>query len=300
MPGKKPTKGHRFGGEWTTRKLAVLSKYLAAYTTALQNRRFVTGYIDAFAGTGYRSMRVRDQESSSDLLFPDLANSEPQALLDGSARLALLVDPPFDRYVFIERSRQRCEMLEALKDEFPERKDRIAVRTDEANRAIQEMCGRDWSERRGVLFLDPYGSQVEWETIEAVAATKAIDMWLLFPLGIGVNRMLTRSGEIPQSWRDRLDKLLGTKTWLDAFYQTRTTPTLFGADDERIVKASIETIGRYFNDRLKAIFAGVADSPAVLRNSTGSPVYLFCFAAANEKGARIAVRIADHLLKGVG
>ncbi|HVS33518.1 MAG TPA: hypothetical protein VMS98_18935 [Thermoanaerobaculia bacterium] len=66
------------------------------------------------------------------------------------------------------------------------------------------------------------------------------------------------------------------------------------------MKASTDTIGRFFNDRLKSIFAGVADSPAVLRNSTGSPLYLLCFAAANEKGAPIAVRIADHLLKGVG
>ncbi len=57
-----------------------------------------------------------------------------------------------------------------------------------------------------------HGTQVEWETIEAVANTKAIDTWLLFPLGIGVHRVVTRSGEIPQSWRDRLDKLLGTRT----------------------------------------------------------------------------------------
>ncbi len=37
--------------------------------------------------------------------------------------------------------------------------------------------------------------QVDWKTIEAVAATKAIDLWLLFPLGVGVNRLLTRSGD---------------------------------------------------------------------------------------------------------
>ena len=250
MPSRQPTKERRFGGSWTTKKLEVLSDYLAAYTTALQKTPFIKGYIDAFAGTGYRTMRVREAELSSDLLFPDLATTEPQALLDGSARLALQVEPPFDRYVFIERSRGRCEALEALKDEFPERKTRIHVRTDEANHAIREMCNRDWSTRRAVLFLDPYGTQVEWETIEAIAATKAIDMWLLFPLGMGVNRMVTRSGEIPQSWQDRLDTLLGTKTWLEAFYHTQTTRTLFGGEDERIVKASTETIGRFFNDRL--------------------------------------------------
>lgn len=245
-------------------------------------------------------MRVREVGSPSDLLFPDLAAIEPQALLDGSARLALQVDPPFDRYVFIERNRDRSRALELLREEFPERRKRISIRTGEANDEIREMCARNWSRHRAVLFLDPYGTQVEWETIEAIAATKAIDMWLLFPLGMGVNRMLTRSGEIPTSWRQRLDTLLGTNAWLGAFYETQTTQTLFGGEDERIVKASTETIGRFFNDRLKWVFAGVAETPAVLRNSTGSPLYLLCFAAANEKGAAIAVRIADHLLKGVG
>lgn len=33
------------------------------------------------------------------------------------------------------------------------------------------------------MFLDPYGMQVERETIDTIARTKAIDTWLLFPLG---------------------------------------------------------------------------------------------------------------------
>ena len=50
-------------------------------------------------------------------------------------------------------------------------------------------------------------------------------------------------------------------------------------------------------ERLKSIFPGVADHPLVLRNSTGCPLYLFCFAAANERGARVALRIANDILK---
>jgi hypothetical protein len=61
--------------------------------------------------------------------------------------------------------------------------------------------------------------------------------------------------------------------------------------------ASTETIGRYLNDRLKSIFAAAADEPKVLRNSGNSPLYLLCFAAGNSKGAPIALRIANHLLK---
>lgn len=301
-------KKHSFGGEWTSTKLAVLAKYLTAYIDALKNQSFVTAYIDAFAGTGYRTMsREREEDApSGNLLFPDLATDEPQQLLDGSARLALKArgsgpqgaDARFHRFIFIERDADRCRQLEGLKTEFPDLAKDIRVEQGDANAEIQKLRAKKWSGRRAVLFLDPYGMQVEWPTIEAIAKTKAIDLWLLFPLGIGVSRLLTRSGEIPKGWRTRLDKLLGTTTWYDEFYKVEHKADLFGNDEERVVKATNETIARYFNNRLKTIFPenGVAE-PGVLRNSSNNPLYLLCFAAGNDKGAPIAVKIANHILK---
>lgn len=308
--GKRKTSGgkaHTFGGDWTSTKLDLLAKYLKAYTTALKDkptadRPFKKAYIDAFAGTGYRTMRNEaGPADSANLLLPDLAEPAPQKLLDGSARLALKTEPHFDQYIFIDRNKDRVLQLESLKTEFPDLASKIKVAKGDANKEIQKLCGKDknWSAHRAVLFLDPYGMQVEWETIAAVAATKAIDLWLLFPLGIGVNRLLTRSGNIPEGWKRRLDTLLGTTKWRDEFYSVERTPSLFGGDEERVVKASIETIGGYFNDRLNEVFAGVAEKPAVLRNSANCPLYLFCFAAGNPKGAPIALKIANHLLKDV-
>jgi len=297
-------KGHQFGGEWTTAKLKVLQGYLHSYTTALKDkptkeRPFRKGYIDAFAGTGYRDAKRDDETgvSSQALLLPDLADKEPQEWLDGSARIALKIEPRFDRYVFIERSAKRCTELEALKVEFPILAKDIKIRQGDANAEIQRLCRKDWSSHRAVLFLDPYGMQVEWKTIEAIAATKAIDLWLLFPLGIGVNRLLTKTGDIPPSWRKRLNLLLGTEDWYDEFYKVETTPTLFDGEQELVVKATMETIGRTFNRRLQEIFAGVVEEPGVLRNSANNPLYLLCFAVGNERGKEIAIRIAEHLLK---
>ncbi len=293
---------HQFGGAWTDRKLQVLESYLQAYTTALKDkpsrdRPFRKAFVDAFAGTGYREIRrAEDDSDQQSLEFPDLAGEEPQQLLDGSARIALRTEPSFDTYIFIEQSAARCAELEGLKEDFPRRADRIKIRQGDANAEIRALCRRNWSSHRAVLFLDPYGMQVEWQTIEAVAGTEAIDLWLLFPLGIGVNRLLTRSGDIPPSWRRRLDLLLGTTDWYDEFYRVETEPTLFG-DEQQVIKARMETVGHYFNERLKTVFAGVVDQPGILRNSANSPLYLFCFAAGNPRGARIAVKIAKHLLK---
>jgi len=284
----------------------VIARYLASYTTALKDKPskdhpFRKAYVDAFAGTGYRFARHQDEAGDSQApLFPDLAEKEPQALLDGSARMALKIEPRFDRYVFIERSAERCAELEALKLEFPYLANDIDIRHGDANTEIQDLCGKDWRSRRAVLFLDPYGMQVDWKTVESIAATQAIDLWLLFPLGIGVNRLLTRSGDIPASWRRRLDTLLGTEDWYEEFYRVESSPGLFAAAEDRVVKATTATIGRYFNERLRTVFAAVADEPKVLRNKAQCPLYLLCFAVGNRNGAPIALRIANHLLtKGV-
>jgi three-Cys-motif partner protein len=163
MNAKRSTgvRTHRFGGDWTTAKLDVIARYLAAYTTALKDKPsndhpFVRGYIDAFAGTGYRNARGDDRsgDASQALLLPDLAEAEPQALLDGSARLALKTQPRFDRYVFIERSSERCAQLELLKQEFPDLAKDIQIRRSDANSEIQDLCAKDWSSHRAVLFLD--------------------------------------------------------------------------------------------------------------------------------------------------
>jgi hypothetical protein len=51
--------------------------------------------------------------------------------------------------------------------------------------------------------------------------------------------------------------------------------------------------------RIKTVFAGVADEPKVLLSSANCPLYLLCFAVGNPKGANIALKIANHLLKKV-
>lgn len=293
---------HRFGGAWTTRKLDVLGQYLHAYTTALEGKPtpanpFKKAYIDGFAGTGTRAapdpvLGEPTEQLSLHEVEPEL---EP-GLLDGSARIALEVEPRFDRYIFIEKSPARCNALEELKGQYPDIAGRIRILNGEANATIQEMCAKDWSGHRAVLFLDPYGLQVEWATLEAIAATRAIDLWLLYPLWMGVNRIITRSGEILPVWRKRLDLLLGDEAWYEESYDIVHQGNLFGGDDEIVRKVSTDVLGRRFVERLNRIFAGVAEHPGVLRNGRGSPIYLLCFAAANERGARIALRIAEQLL----
>lgn len=293
----KPPSEHRFGGDWTGEKLERVSKYLSAYTTIMNRYNFLHAYIDAFAGTGYRTLR--NAEDPSELLLPELAEPETQSYLEGSARIALEIDPPFHRYIFIDNDPAHISQLELLKGEFPHLSDRIEIKNGDANTEILGFCrGKDWlkHDRRAVLFLDPYGMQVAWETITAIAKTQAIDLWYLFPLGIGLNRLLRRDGNIDETIRLKIDEILGDKNWFDVFYKL-TTQTSFLDDGPEFEKtANFKTIEQYFVKRLGDIFPNVAHNPLPLRNSRGNPLYLLCFAAANPKGAPTAVKIAEHIL----
>lgn len=299
-----PTTPHLFGGDWTTEKLEIVRRYLAAYTTALKKTSFRIAYIDAFAGTGYRTRRRRGESSQITQepipgFPPEYYERDSQGFLDGSARIALQVEPQFHKYIFIENNPKRFSELERLKDDFPERRDDIILKPEEANAYLQDLClNRSWKSRRAVLFLDPYGMQVEWKTIEAVGKTKAIDLWILFPLGVAVNRMVTKSGKISTAWRRRLDIMFGDTGWFEEFYRSSVRQDLFGREKAELEKvANFDSIGQYFVRRLETVFHQAAPNPRPLYNSRNIPLFLLCFATGNEKGAPIAMKIANHILK---
>jgi three-Cys-motif partner protein len=78
--------------------------------------------------------------------------------------------------------------------------------TQMTNDAIANLCkATDWRSNRGVVFLDPYGLQVTWGTLAAIARTGALDIWVLFPSGMGLNRLLTKSGDWPAPGLDDTD-----------------------------------------------------------------------------------------------
>ena len=291
--------GHKFGGDWTDQKLECVKKYLRAYTTIMSKQSFRFAYIDAFAGTGYREME--SDEGTDEIMFPDLVSPEVASFRDGSARNALEVEPPFMKYVFIEKNMNRYEELEELKEEYllkPEfSENMIECRQEDANEYLKNLCRKSWKTHRALVFLDPYGMQVEWETIKSIAQTQAIDLWILFPLGT-VNRLLKNDGEIRPVLQARLNMFFGEHDWYDAFYQLAKQISLFN-EEERWQKTDdiFGTIEQYFIERLQGIFKGVANNPLILRNSKNVPLYLLCFAAGNQRGAPIAVKIAQDILE---
>jgi three-Cys-motif partner protein len=282
-------------GPWAQEKLSKLSKYLQAYATILGKQKekgkfegFV--YVDAFAGAG--RARVRDASESSDekprlFDFGDLGleDVEARGLLDGSPRVALGIEPEFTACVFLEKSRKRIAELERLKAEFSRR--RIRIEQGDCNAYLcEELVKRaDWTRWRAVVFLDPFGMQVPWSTLEALGATGGIEIILNLPIGMAIQRLLKRTGRFTDEEKSRLDLYFGDAAWYPLLYEEGTD--LFG--ERRIAKQ--ETAERrllaWYRDRLKKVFGEVSDA-FLVKNTKGAHLYHLIWAGRNATGLKIA------------
>jgi three-Cys-motif partner protein len=204
---------HEFGGVSTDLKLALVEGYLRAFTTALKGR-FELWYIDAFAGTGERTVKHAAQEGGFGI-EPSAARVER---LKGSARIALDNHPGFDRIVFIDANKRHAAALKQLAGDRLG-KDVEVVRA-KANEAVMTQIKRkNWSGVRAVMFLDPYGMHVDWATLEGIASTKAIDVWYLVSLS-GLFRQATKNGRaLSDQKRNAICRMLGTTEWESEWYK---------------------------------------------------------------------------------
>lgn len=164
----------------------------------------------------------------------------------------------------------------------------------DCNEKLGKLAGflKDNGEYRALAFIDPYGMSVNWQSIEAVKGL-GVDLWILVPTGLGVNRLLNNQGRIPPSWLNKLEQFLGIdkEEILAHFY--RKQESLF--DDGIILQKAgnaIMRIGDLYRKRLNQVFEYVSDS-FVMRNNNSSIMYHFMMATNNAT----ALKIANQVIK---
>lgn len=276
-------------GPWAREKLAGLRDYLAAYMKILGKRPALkTVYVDAFAAAGRAVVRRRDRDDPTILLDLGAAarGVELREVIDGSPGVALAVEPSFDQYVFIETDERRRSALEGLASQYRGRRN-IALRAVDCNAYLTTTllerlaADRTW---RGVVFLDPFGMQVPWSTIAALAATRQVEVFINFPVGMAIQRLLRRSARFTDRQRAKLDEYLGSSQWFDEVYERERG--LFQAELRKRGDAARRLL-EWYRGRLRAAFGHVSGARLVT-NSRGGHLYFLIFAGPNATGARIA------------
>lgn len=292
---------HVFGGPDTSKKLRCLQEYLKAFSIALREQQFACIYIDAFAGSGTRT----EIRPGLPLFGAELAEPE-EITTPGSARIAIETDPQLNTVVLIEQDSSRFAQLEALAREYPDRQ--IIVRNGDANELVQRLCRRTrWRGPetvglgiRGVIFLDPYGMEVSWETVKAIAATEALDCWYFFPLSGLYRNAPHNPAKLDQGKQASLDRVLGATNWRERWYSHESTPKdIFETQGQAVRRADIDAIEAYVKERLSTVFKGTVLDPVRLHHRNGAPLASLFFAVSNTSppAVALATKIASHILR---
>jgi three-Cys-motif partner protein len=269
------SEGEDIIGRWSEEKLDLLAQYLNAYSVIMnkQKKSWLRAYyyIDAFAG----SVRPRAKE-------------DEQKYIDGSPLRALQTEPPFDAFWFIDISPQRIERIERLQEEFPERA--LEIRLGNCNEILcNEIIPQISyaSKRRAFVFLDPYGLQVEWETVRELATTRTCDIFVNFSV-MGVTRLLAKDKPPEPSTVEQLSKVMGETDWITQIYQPPAQLSLFAEQEPALTRETIraEWLAGLYVEQLRSIFPHVS-RPVLMRNSTNAVLYALCIASHNQTAVRI-------------
>lgn len=292
-----------FGDEHTRKKLETVEKYLGAFTTALKRQSFQLLYIDACAGSGSsipKSVSRAVGEYQSGLLPPDQIADTDQIIV-GSAIRALGVQPAFDRYLFNDVKPSNVRALRSqVKQHFGDLEDRVAITQFDANEMLSKICDcTSWKATRAVVFLDPFGLQIRFETLEKLARTQAVDLWYLVPV-FAMYRQVRGDGGVLEDGGRSVDEALGTTDWRHVVaIEEKGQADLFGLGQNVSKRAvDIAWFENVAKERLKIAFDGrVVDQVLPLgRNGLHEFSLMFAWANPSEK-AKLAAKLASAVLR---
>lgn len=296
-----------WGGKWTEEKLDAFEKYVKAYLTIMNVYRDTRGwkllYFDGFAGSGTRNQEEETQEVQEAMdLFGQVVTVEDFNVYQGAAERVVKIEKDgvrsFDHYYFVDKNEENCKALEEKLIQYQTLGRKHYLHKD-ANEAVRMLSStlRKYDNCKALAFLDPFGMQIDWASIESLKDL-SVDLWILVPTGVIINRLLERKVDQEKglAHAEKLMSFFGmAEEEIRSFFYTEThVQTLFG-EEEVISKAenSIRKIAQLYVKRLQDVFSYVTEEPMVLYNNHNVPIFHLVFAAKNQT----AMKIAQDIIK---
>lgn len=271
-----------FGGDWTETKIEILVEYAKAYlrimNTHAKKYKWQLLYFDGFAGSGY-------------------ITKKKQISIVGAAKRILEIEKPisFDEFYFVEKDDRNANYLEeATKKLYPDKK--VHIVKEDCNDKIVSMSKflttPEGKKYKILAYIDPCGMQLHWNSLQTLQE-RSVDVWILVPTGMGVNRLLKNDSNISDALVSKLEVFLGMKKdeILNYFYKETVENTLFG--EEKVVlkeNQAIEKSAILYKERLLSLFQFVSE-PYILKNKVNSIMFHFFMASNNETAVKIANEI---------
>jgi three-Cys-motif partner protein len=207
----------RRNGRYAQEKLSFLNRYLPPALRATKSK-LTRHYIDLFAAHGrFRDERGVIHEGSA-LRALTIGGAETGDISFTDATLINL-DPQHHHALMANVQQAGREGRLALPF------DRIAFMNEDANAAIASVLRRIHRKSYVFVFADPESpNQLPWTTIQALRAQghESIDLYVLFPLHMGIVRMVAWDERKLEPNVPALTRFFGTDEWRDLVSRRRT------------------------------------------------------------------------------
>jgi three-Cys-motif partner protein len=260
-------------GYWSELKLSIVAEYGERYTTAFKNSSLKKYYIDGFCGAGVHLSKKRG------------------VAVEGSPARALKINPPFDGFYFIDMAEEKTSYLQNL---CGGRKD-VYIHTGDATEYLTKTLFN-----RALCLLDPYGLHLDWEVMYQAGRSRAVDLFLNFPvMDMNRNAIWRHPEDVPDGGIQRMNRFWGDESWRESAYAESAQGKFWGGPD--IVKQDNEVIVGAFCERLKRV-AGfqIVLPPLPMKNTQNAIVYYLCFASQKPVAEKIITSIFDRFrAKGI-
>ena len=276
---------NEFGGDWTENKIEIIVEYAKAYLNIMNvyavKYSWKLLYFDGFAGSGF-IIKGKD---------------ENQKIIVGAEKRILEIEEPrpFDLFYFVEKDELNANHLEEnTKKLYPNKN--VHVVKEDCNDKIKSMSQflttSKGKNHKVLAYIDPCGMQLNWNSLQTLQKL-SVDVWILVPTGMGVNRLLKKDSNISDAWVSRLEVFLGMEKQeiLNHFYKQTINQTLFG--EETVVSKedkAIEKSAVLYKERLSSLFNFVSE-PYILKNKSNSVMFHFFMASNNMTAVKIANEI---------
>jgi three-Cys-motif partner protein len=252
-------------GLWSEMKVEIVRDYAKEYSKIISKRKLTHAYIDAFAGAGVHLSRTTGE------------------YIPGSPLNALMVEPPFKEYHFIDLNGNRTGQIRELAGD---RSDVFTYEGDCNTILPCEVFPRvTWKKYgRALCLLDPYNIDLSWDVVAQAGKMGTIEIFLNFMImDINMNVLRNDPGNVAPIQTARMNRFWGDESWRNVIYDN--TGNLFGWDEK---VAGNEALAEAYQKRLRDV-AGFkfVPAPVPMKNSIGRTIYYLFFASPNSTANKI-------------
>ena len=152
-------------GEWSKVKYKILENYCAMFTGAMKGKWDKLVYIDLFSSSGKAIIKGTGEE------------------IDTSPLIAYKTKTPFDKYIFCDENKGLVDSLRKELESYQPRNDYECIHGN-CNEKVSSIIDSIPREEKTLsfCFVDPYGLNIDFATIETLSKERKIDFIILLAL----------------------------------------------------------------------------------------------------------------------